>query len=143
MDPQNIDVVLIEEDDVRIISVGEVGPAGVDGWTGKPRQHVQVYSPTMTLDCSLYDVFDINLTGNATINFTGGQDGQKILVRVRQGTSGNHSVAWGSRVIYGDDILSIPLSTVATKMDLVAFVYRAADDGYFAAAYIRGFVTVP
>jgi hypothetical protein len=102
------------------------------------------YAASVTLDCSLADTFDITLTGNITVNFSNGYDGQKLMLRLRQGGTGGYTVTAGANVRYSDDLPSITLSTAVGKLDRIGYDccvnVGAGTTTYDAYAYNRGFV---
>jgi len=110
--------------------------------TGKPVDHVRSsvsYSATVTLDLATASIFDITLTGNITINFTNGTDGQKVTLRLKQDGTGSRTVTWGSMVRFGTDFTSTTLTTTANKMDRVGLEYHATDGKYDVIAFAKGF----
>lgn len=121
----------------RAITFRDVaGSVAIDG---KPRRQSVTFATTMSLDCSLFDVFDITLTGNATINFTNGADGQAVKVRLKQDGTGSRIVTWGSMVRFGSDISGLTLTTAVNKTDHVGLVHHATDSKYDLVAYARGY----
>lgn len=97
------------------------------------------YSGTITANVANYSVVRITLAGNPTIDFTGGVDGQKIIVELIQDATGNRTVSWGTSVRFGSDITSITLSTTGNKLDRIGLVYNSAAGKYDVMAYARGF----
>lgn len=97
------------------------------------------FATSLTLDAARADIFDLTLTGDATIGFTGGEDGQSVMVRVKQDATGGRSITWGAMVRVGSDIPSVPLSSAAGKTDYVGLIYHATDDKYDIVSYVRGF----
>lgn len=97
------------------------------------------FNPTMTVDLNGRDIADITLTGDATLQFTGGVDGQSITLRLKQDDTGGRLVAWGTNVRFGTDVPWVELSSVPGKTDYVAFIYHAADGTYDLVSFVRGF----
>lgn len=109
------------------------------GIVGKPRIDAHTYGASVTLDCSLYDVFEITLTGNITITFSGGTDGQRIAVRLTQDGTGSRLVTWDSGVGFGTDIATATATTTASKVDYFGLVYSSAASKYHMVAVARGY----
>lgn len=79
------------------------------------------YGATINLDLDAYNVADVTLTGNPTINFTNGVDGQKIVLRLRQDGVGSRTVTWGSMVRFSTDVPSPTLSSSPNELDYLVF----------------------
>lgn len=90
----------------------------------------EAYGATITVDMDdTYDYCDVTLTGNPTINFSGGYDGKEVRLRLRQDGTGSRTVTWGTMVRF--DAGGAPtLSTTASKLDYLTFVYNASDAKY-------------
>lgn len=113
------------------------------GFTAKTlhtRAQTVSFSATPSIDVSNGDPVDMTLTGNVTAaTLTGGVDGQKITLRIRQDGTGGWTWAFDSSVRYGTDITSITLSTGAGKTDYIGLVYHASDAKYDVIAITKGF----
>lgn len=118
--------------DVTKSVVGNLGGVG--------RQTV-TFASTMSLDITQYDMFDITLTANATINIptVTGLDGHKAIIRIKQGGSGSYVVTWGSTVRFGTDLPSLTLSTTVGVQDMVGFIWNSTASKYDIVAFIKGF----
>lgn len=97
------------------------------------------YAASVALDCSLADTFDLTLTGNTTLTLTGGVDGQKVMLRVRQDATGSRLMTFGAGIDFSTDAPSVALSTAASALDLIGFQYDAAGSRYLVTSYNRGF----
>ena len=84
------------------------------------------YATTINIDLTtiVSPVGRIALTGPATINFTGGADGQKFTLELLQDGAGGRVVTLGTGVGYGADITSYSGNTTASKTDILGFVYK-------------------
>lgn len=126
-------------------STGPQGPAGPTGPQGTAgvgfRPPVALaYAATRTIDCSTGDTFNIGtLTGNTTLAFSGGTDGQKIMVNVAQDATGGRTLAVGAEVAFSEDLPSVAISTAANKADILGFVYHAATAKYRFVSHVKGF----
>lgn len=97
------------------------------------------YAATITVDMDKYDVCDITMTGDATVNFTNGLDSQQVLLRVRQDTSGARSATWGT-MVRGSDTITLPtLTATAFALDYIGFRYNETDLKYDCVAVNKGF----
>lgn len=94
---------------------------------------------TITIDWSEYDVCDVTLSHNATINATGGVDGRRLMLRLRQDGTGTRVPTWGSMFRFSTDVPEPTLSTAATTLDRLAFEYCSADGKYDCLAVNLGF----
>lgn len=114
-------------------------PTGIG--PGKPRVQVVAYAASVTLDCAAADVFRIALTGNITIDFANGVDGQKVEVRITQDGTGSRAVTWSGNVGYGTDLSSASATPTTTpnKQDKFGFEYDAGASKYHLIALARGF----
>lgn len=120
------------------------GPQGiaVNGAPGQGfRPPVSVnYASALTLDCAVAETFNIGaLTGDLQLGFTGGVDGQKIIVNVPQGPAGGKLITFNASVAFSDDIPSVTLSTAPNKVDVLGFIYRASVGKYRLVSYTKGF----
>jgi len=94
----------------------------------------------IVVDATLGDSFDVTLGGNRTLgNPTGAANGQKLLFRIKQDTTGNRTLAFGTKYRFGIDIASVVLSTAAGKIDRVGVEYVSADDKFDVIALMRGY----
>jgi hypothetical protein len=88
---------------------------------------------TISTDASLgYTMgatYTVTLGGNRTIaNPTNLVNGQRIIYRLKQDGTGGRTVSWGSKFRFSTDIPSPTLSTTASYVDFVAFIYNSTDD---------------
>ena len=114
---------------------GPTGPTGPNGLS----VYAQTYASTMTINVSGVGIIDLTLTGNPTINFTGGSDGQPITLRLRQDTIGSRTVTWGSMVRFSNDIPSVTLSIAPSVLDYITLRYNSTNNKYDMLAYNRGY----
>lgn len=78
------------------------------------------YSPTLTLDCSKYNGFEITLTGNVSLTLANGSFGQRLVMALVQDSVGGHTATWPSNVISPG-----ALSGTAGATNVQEFVYRS------------------
>lgn len=138
-------------EDHRAFVIGPNGPGSSattiayadlpNGVIGKPRVDAHTYSASVTLNAASYDAFEITLTGNITIAFTGGTDGQRILVRLTQDGTGTRLVTWDASVAFGSDITGAgsTASVAASKIDYFGLIYSSASSKYHMVSFARGY----
>lgn len=104
------------------------------------RKQTVTFSGNPSIDVSLGDPIDMTLTGNVTAAaLSGGIDGQKITLRLKQDATGGRTWAFTSSARFGTDITAITLSTAANKTDYIGLIYHATDDKYDVVAFTKGF----
>jgi len=89
--------------------------------SGQVDTTVVSYGATINLDLDSYNVADVTLTGDPTINFINGIDGQEIVLRLRQDGVGSRTVTWGTMVRFSTDVPSPTLSTAPNSLDYLVF----------------------
>jgi hypothetical protein len=120
-----------------------INDATPGGGGGAIRVTTVSYAATVTPNVGTTDLLIIGaLTGPLTIaNPTGvPADGQKLLIRVKQDASGSRTVTLGA--IYRiPSSATIPLawSTAASKTDLFAVMYNAADTKWDVISLVPGY----
>jgi hypothetical protein len=99
------------------------------------------YAATISTDASAGDIFDVTLTGNATLgNPTNPVDGKTLRWRIRQDGTGNRAVTLGDKfVIPSSATRPLPFSTAANKMDILAATYHAGRDKWDIVAMVPGY----
>jgi hypothetical protein len=97
--------------------------------------------PTLNTDASTGDIFDVTLTGNATLaNPTNPVDGQTVRWRIRQDATGGRTVTLGNKFVIPSSATSpLPFSTAANKMDVLAATYHAGRDKWDIIAFVMGY----
>lgn len=99
------------------------------------------YAATINIDLTTIStpVARIALTGPATINFTGGNDGQKLTIELVQDGAGGRVVTLGTGVGYGADITSYTGNTTASKRDILGVQYNSALSKALLIAVAKGY----
>jgi hypothetical protein len=99
------------------------------------------YSSTVVTDASAGDVFNITLTGNATLaNPINPVAGKTLRWAIRQDATGNRSVTLGNKFNIPSSATSpLPFSTAANKMDILAATYHAGRDKWDVIAFVMGY----
>jgi hypothetical protein len=85
------------------------------------------FGATIAVNAALGNDFRLTLTASTgTIsNPTGSVDGQRIDFQIAQDATGSRTVAWGTNYDFGASGAPT-LSTAASKVDIIGFVYNAA-----------------
>lgn len=115
--------------------------SGSGGGSGRRVQSI-AYASTVTLDCALYDVFEIGtLTGDITVNFTGAVNAQRIEVMLVQDATGGRSITWDTDVTYGGDLTSENTASAEApnKTDHYGFRFHESSGKYRMIACARGY----
>ncbi len=125
-------------------SVGSVSAAGVATFNGgvTPNISSPSWASSMTLTTSGYNVIRITLSGSGatTLNFSAGLDGQKLLLELKQPSSGGPStITWGTGVEFGTSFTSITLTATASKTDEIALVYNSSASTWRIIGYALGY----
>lgn len=99
------------------------------------------YAATLNTDASAGDIFDVTLTGNATLaNPTNPVNGKTIRWRIRQDATGGRTVTLGNKFAIPSSATSpLPFSTAANKMDILAATYHAGRDKWDVVAFVMGY----
>lgn len=119
---------------------GIEGAAGAPGTIPALRIHTYTYEPTITVETDLYDIVDITMAGPLVLFFSGGLDGKKTHLRLRQDPSGSRPVTF-SGVRAGPDIAAAAfVSSTPLALDHVMVTYTAADNIYDLIAINHGFM---
>jgi hypothetical protein len=94
---------------------------------------------SIATDASLGNTFTVTLGGNRSMgNPTNPTDGQKIIYRFKQDTTGSRTVTWGAAFRFGTDIPAPTLTTTASKTDYIGFIYNGTDSTWDCLAVTRG-----
>ncbi|MDQ3577547.1 MAG: hypothetical protein M3443_08080 [Actinomycetota bacterium] len=116
----------------------------VSGLAAKVNKYTPValtYGATLTIDATIGRHYRVTLTGNATLaEPTGGEDGQMILLEVKQDGTGGRTLTNGADVLLGDDVTSMALSTGAGKTDLVLLLNNSGAGKWMVIGIIHGYV---
>jgi hypothetical protein len=99
------------------------------------------YAATISTDASAGDIFDVTLTGPATLgNPTNPVDGKTLRWRIRQDGTGNRAVTLGDKFVIPSSATSpLPFSVAANKMDILAATYHAGRDKWDVVAMVPGY----
>ena len=99
------------------------------------------YAATLNTDASAGDIFDVTLTGNATLaNPTNPVSGKTIRWRIKQDGTGSRTVALGNKFVIPTSATSpLPFSTAADKTDVLAATYHAGRDQWDIIAFVMGY----
>lgn len=98
------------------------------------------WAPGVTIDWGAANCHRLTLGGNTTITFTGGRDGEKLILEIKQDATGSRSVTLPANIRYSSMITTVALSAAPNAMDKLGFMYNAADDKYDLVAAAYGFI---
>lgn len=113
----------------------------ISGGGNTPIVSTETYSPSMALNWTSKDEIIITLSGNLDItNMSGGTHGKRYVLTLKQDSTGNRVLTISaSQVRYSDDIVSVNLSTVASRIDRLGFIYNSTDGKFDIVAINKGF----
>jgi hypothetical protein len=99
------------------------------------------YSSTINTDSSSGDIFDITLTGDATLaNPTNPINGKTLRWRITQDGTGNWVVTLGNKFNAPSSASSpLPWSTTPNSMDILAATYHSGRDVWDIVAFVPGY----
>ncbi len=100
------------------------------------------YSASLTLDLSTVPnggIFRVTLTGNITLDISGGTDGQKFQMELLQDGTGSRLVTLSSNFAFGTDITSFTATTTASKTDYIGCQYDGTATKARVLAVNKGF----
>lgn len=146
--PNNIDYIVAPGDSVAILYDGAdsrwrimsaqrtTTPSSIVSTTA-----VLAFAETLVTNAELADIFDVTLTGNATLdNPTNPIDGRTLRWRIKQDAAGNRAVTLGNKFVIPAAATSpLPFSTNADKVDLLAATYHEGRDKWDIIAFVPGY----
>jgi hypothetical protein len=99
------------------------------------------YSSTINTDSSSGDIFDITLTGDATLaNPTNPINGKTLRWRITQDGTGNWVITLGNKFNAPSSASSpLPWSTTPNSMDILAATYHSGRDVWDIVAFVPGY----
>ena len=98
------------------------------------------YAATVSVDLTGHAsnaVYRLTLTGNVTLNFTGGTDGQKALLELKQDGTGSRLVTLGTGIAYGTSITAFTATTTINKTDVLGILVN--NTAYRVLAVANGY----
>lgn len=106
-----------------------------------PHVATLTYASTLNTDASAGDIFDVTLTGSATLaNPSNPVDGKTIRWRISQDNAGNRAITLGNKFNIPSSATSpLPFSTAGNKTDLLAATYSASRDKWDVVAFVPGY----
>lgn len=99
------------------------------------------YAATLNTNASAGDIFDVTLTGNATLaNPTNPVDGKTLRWRITQDATGGRTVTLGDKFVVPSSATSpLPFSTAPDATDILAATYHAGRDKWDVIAFVMGY----
>lgn len=122
---------------------GEKGDQGDQGPPGIPSMRRINEIPnsdtgSVICDWNSYDEIRVTLTANTTFSFVGALDGQGCVLKIKQGTTGGWTVAFGVEVRFNALISIFNATLTAGKADKLGFVYDDEDEFYDFVSVVPG-----
>lgn len=93
----------------------------------------------LTIDWDNCDEARLNLIGNTVVTFSGGVDGQKLMLRTTQDSTGSRLMSLSSNVRYNADVPTVVLTTTANKTDRIGFIFDSTLGKYDVVAVAKGY----
>jgi hypothetical protein len=99
------------------------------------------YASTLNTDASAGDIFDVTLTGGATLaNPTNPVNGKTLRWRITQDSTGSRTVTLGNKFNIPTSATSpLPWSIAPNNMDTLAATYHAGRDKWDVVAFVPGY----
>lgn len=99
------------------------------------------WASTVNINWDLANCHRLTLTGSpTTLTFSGGVDGEKLILELTQDSTGSRLITLPSNVRFSTILPSVILSTSPGYMDKLGFMYNAAANKYDLVAVIYGFI---
>ncbi len=93
-------------------------------------------STTFTPDASASETVDMTLVASSTVAAPSNPaDGQRLLLRIKQGGSGSYTITWDAVFLFGTTLTSITLSTAVNSVDQVLFIYDSGISKWRVSAF--------
>ena len=101
------------------------------------------WASTITIDLSAAPgnngLHRCTLGGATTVNISGGIDGQKAIIELKQDGTGSRTVSLSASFGFGTDITSYTATTTAGSTDLIGVIYNATAGKYRVIALAKGY----
>lgn len=99
----------------------------------------KTWASTVAINWSDANCQRVTLSGPTTFTFTGGVDGEKLILELKQDATGSRTITLPSNVRFSTTIPSVLLSTAANKIDKLGFMFNSTDNKYDLVAVTYGF----
>lgn len=120
--------------------IQNIPSSGGGGGSGNPTVVTLTYSATLATNASTGSIFDVVLTGAATIaNPTNGVNGQTLRWRITQDATGGRAVTLGNKFALPSSVPSLTFSTAANATDILAATYHQPSDRWHVVALVTGY----
>jgi len=107
--------------------------------TTTPLVDAKTYGASMTFDLAVGEIGTVTLTGDPTIAFSNGVNGQVYTLRLKQDGTGTRIVTWDAAVRFSTDLPEPALTTAINLTDYLSFRYNSDGAKYDLVAINRGF----
>lgn len=101
--------------------------------------HTNTWASSVTIDWSTALTQRITLAGPTTLTFTGGRNGAKYVLEIKQDATGSRTYTLPAKVRYGTYIPNVDITSTPNKTDKLGFIYDSAADKYDLVAVAYGF----
>lgn len=126
----------VEDEDLHYTYTGSA-------WVPSKTIHDKVQTLTcaanVTVNWALGHIAKIILDQGVTFTFQGANDGERLILRIKQDATGGRSVTLPASVRFGTDLTSMVVTATANKQDYCGFIYDATAAKYDAVSHMRGF----
>jgi hypothetical protein len=96
-------------------------------------------SATVTVDWSIGSFQEIVLSDDTVFTFSGGIDGDKLVLRIKQNDSVAKTVTLPGDVRFGTDITAYVVTATLEKQDYLGFIYDGAASKYDLVSVVKGY----
>lgn len=97
------------------------------------------WASSVTIDWSEALTQRITLGGPTTFTFTGGRNGAKYVLEIKQDATGSRTYTLPAKVRYGTFIPNVDITSTPNKTDKLGFIYDSTADKYDLVAVAYGF----
>lgn len=119
---------------LNVLSFAQAGGATFNVSAATASNAVTFNATTMTLDCSLSNVFATTFTANVTVapTISNPTDGQTINWFITQDATGSRTMTWPTSFKWAGGSAGV-LSTAANSVDLLIATYRSATTSWYCS----------
>ena len=124
------------------IGTGATAPAAALDVVGQvfSLRYPLTYGSTIAVNWANGNTQSVTLTGNPTFTFTGGQDGGRYVLIIKQDLTGSRTVTWpSSSVVRWPGGTPPTLTTTGLKTDYIGFIYNGVSSTYDGVAMSQNF----
>ena len=101
--------------------------------------HTVTWASSVTINWDTALTQKITLAGPTTFTFTGGRNGAKYVLEIKQDATGSRTYTLPAKVRYGTYIPNVDITSTPNKIDKLGFIYDSTADKYDLVAVAYGF----